>query len=72
MVRNAVLHKAIVKNKEAVLKHKGIKTMIADLFTKLFIGERFHLLMAVIMGWLTCSKLESIIDARNEGVCSEK
>ena len=72
MARNAVLHKAIVKNKEAVLKHKGTKAMIADPFTKPLIGEGFHLLMAVVMGWLTCSKLESIIDARNKGVHSEK
>ena len=37
--RNAVLHKAIVKNKEAVLKHKRTKAMIADPFTKPLIGE---------------------------------
>ena len=70
--RNACLHEAIVKNKEALLLHKRTKLMIADPFTKPLQGEGFHLLMAVVMGWLSCEKLEQIIDARNKGVRCKK
>ena len=70
--RNACLHEAIVKNKEALLLHKQTKLMIADPFTKPLQGEGFHLLMAVVMGWLSCEKLEQIIDARNKGVRCKK
>ena len=66
--RNACLHESIVKRNEASLEHKGTKLMVADTFTKPLVGEGFHLLMAVVMGWLTCNKLEELIDARNKGV----
>ena len=70
--RNAVLHEAIATNKEATLEHKGTKLMIADPFTKPLTGEGYHLMMAVVMGWLSCSALERIIHARNKGLYSEK
>ena len=70
--RNAVLHEAIGTNKEATLEHKGTKPMIADPITKPLTGEGYHLMMAVIMGWLSCSALEKIIHARNKGVHSKK
>ena len=66
--RNACLHEAIVKRNEALLEHKGTKLMVADTLTKPLVGEGFHLLMAVVMGWLSYNKLEKLINARNKGV----
>ena len=70
--RTAVLHQAIVENKEVGLEHKGTKLMIADPLTKPIIGEGYHLLMAVVMGWMSCSTLEKIIHARNKEVRRDK
>ena len=68
--RNAVLHQEIIENKVATLEHKGTKLMIADPLTKPVTGEAYHLMMAVVMGWLSCVDLERIIHARNKGVRS--
>ena len=70
--RTAVLHQAVVVDKEAALKHKHTKLMIADPLTKLVTGEAYHLIMVVVMGWMSCSTLERIIHARNKGVRRNK
>lgn len=67
-----MLHGAIVKNKEAVLINNRTKAIIGDPFTKPLMGEGFHLPIVVVMGWLTCCKLEAIINTKNKGVCIEK
>ena len=69
--RNAVLHQAIVEKNEAGLEHKSTKLMIADPLTKPITGEAYHLMMAVVMGWMSCSSLDRLIHARNKGVRSE-
>ena len=70
--RRAVLHEAIVTNKEAEVVYKYTKWMLADPFTKPLEGQGYQLLMNVIMGWMTVETVQKLIGPKVVGVRCNK